>query len=157
MDSDFEDDDGDKPTNGDSQSDKNGLELAFGPTPGHSRETTSAAKSANATPTLGAAKGNGRGRGGAATKRTRDDDDDEGEDDEVEQKPSKKPAVKKVSNNGDGPAYLTADDGDGADPDHDSTPYCICSQASYGEMIGCDNDECHIEWVSRLFSKYIES
>jgi hypothetical protein len=24
-------------------------------------------------------------------------------------------------------------------------------------MIGCDNDECHIEWVSRLFSKYIES
>ncbi|KAI6218274.1 Inhibitor of growth protein 3-like [Aphelenchoides besseyi] len=32
----------------------------------------------------------------------------------------------------------------------DETPaeptYCICEQVSYGNMIGCDNDECLIEW-----------
>ncbi|KAM7331830.1 hypothetical protein ACRRTK_008538 [Alexandromys fortis] len=24
--------------------------------------------------------------------------------------------------------------------------YCLCSQVSYGEMIGCDHDQCPIEW-----------
>ncbi|XP_076801115.1 inhibitor of growth protein 3-like isoform X2 [Clavelina lepadiformis] len=24
--------------------------------------------------------------------------------------------------------------------------YCICNQVSYGEMVGCDNDKCPIEW-----------
>lgn len=24
--------------------------------------------------------------------------------------------------------------------------YCLCDQVSFGEMIGCDNDECPIEW-----------
>ncbi|XP_066303997.1 inhibitor of growth protein 1-like [Branchiostoma lanceolatum] len=24
--------------------------------------------------------------------------------------------------------------------------YCLCNQVSYGEMIGCDNEECEIEW-----------
>lgn len=24
--------------------------------------------------------------------------------------------------------------------------YCICHQVSYGEMVGCDNDNCQIEW-----------
>lgn len=24
--------------------------------------------------------------------------------------------------------------------------YCICNQVSYGEMVGCDNDDCPIEW-----------
>lgn len=28
---------------------------------------------------------------------------------------------------------------------HEPT-YCLCSQVSYGEMIGCDNAECSIEW-----------
>ena len=35
-------------------------------------------------------------------------------------------------------------DGDG---ESDDRPYCICQQKSYGEMIGCDNDECPYEWV----------
>lgn len=24
--------------------------------------------------------------------------------------------------------------------------YCLCNQISYGEMVGCDNDKCTIEW-----------
>ncbi|KAL3880450.1 hypothetical protein ACJMK2_032687 [Sinanodonta woodiana] len=30
--------------------------------------------------------------------------------------------------------------------DPDEPTYCICEQVSYGEMIGCDNDACAIEW-----------
>lgn len=38
-------------------------------------------------------------------------------------------------------------DGDG-DGDADSTLYCYCQKTSFGEMIGCDNESCEIEWVS---------
>jgi len=24
--------------------------------------------------------------------------------------------------------------------------YCVCGQASYGQMIACDNEDCEIEW-----------
>jgi len=30
--------------------------------------------------------------------------------------------------------------------DPDEPTYCSCRQISYGEMIGCDNDDCPIEW-----------
>jgi hypothetical protein len=30
----------------------------------------------------------------------------------------------------------------------DDTLYCICRKVSHGEMIGCDNENCEIEWVS---------
>ncbi|CAG2248616.1 inhibitor of growth protein 1-like [Mytilus galloprovincialis] len=30
--------------------------------------------------------------------------------------------------------------------DPDEPTYCLCNQVSYGEMIGCDNDLCVIEW-----------
>ncbi|ESO93661.1 hypothetical protein LOTGIDRAFT_182053, partial [Lottia gigantea] len=30
--------------------------------------------------------------------------------------------------------------------DPDEPRYCLCDQVSYGEMIGCDNDKCEIEW-----------
>ncbi|XP_047226950.1 inhibitor of growth protein 1 [Girardinichthys multiradiatus] len=30
--------------------------------------------------------------------------------------------------------------------DPDEPTYCLCEQVSYGEMIGCDNDVCPIEW-----------
>jgi chromatin modification-related protein YNG2 len=33
----------------------------------------------------------------------------------------------------------------------DDTVYCTCGQQSHGEMIGCDNDNCPIQWVSFLF------
>ncbi len=40
---------------------------------------------------------------------------------------------------------------------HDATPdavgidpneptYCICNRVSYGAMIGCDNEDCNVEW-----------
>jgi len=35
-------------------------------------------------------------------------------------------------------------DTDTIDPDEPT--YCLCDQISYGEMIGCDNDLCPIEW-----------
>jgi inhibitor of growth protein 4 len=30
--------------------------------------------------------------------------------------------------------------------DPNEPTYCICHQVSYGEMIGCDNNDCTIEW-----------
>lgn len=33
----------------------------------------------------------------------------------------------------------------------DEGPYCFCGKGSYGEMIGCDNDDCDLEWVRLLF------
>ncbi|EDV26333.1 uncharacterized protein TRIADDRAFT_37327 [Trichoplax adhaerens] len=30
--------------------------------------------------------------------------------------------------------------------DPDEPTYCLCGQVSFGEMIGCDNDDCPIEW-----------
>jgi hypothetical protein len=30
--------------------------------------------------------------------------------------------------------------------DPNEPTYCICQQVSYGEMIGCDNPDCPIEW-----------
>ncbi|WWC70930.1 uncharacterized protein I206_104882 [Kwoniella pini CBS 10737] len=35
---------------------------------------------------------------------------------------------------------------DGSETETDDTLYCICQQKSYGEMIGCDNDRCQLEW-----------
>lgn len=32
------------------------------------------------------------------------------------------------------------------EPDPDEPRYCLCDQVSYGEMIGCDNENCPIEW-----------
>ncbi|KAL9230165.1 hypothetical protein vseg_005552 [Gypsophila vaccaria] len=30
--------------------------------------------------------------------------------------------------------------------DPNEPTYCVCNQVSYGEMVGCDNSECRIEW-----------
>merc|ERR1712156_779075 len=30
--------------------------------------------------------------------------------------------------------------------DPNEPTYCLCQQVSYGEMIGCDNQDCPIEW-----------
>ena len=30
--------------------------------------------------------------------------------------------------------------------DPNEPTYCLCGQVSYGEMIGCDNQDCPIEW-----------
>jgi len=30
--------------------------------------------------------------------------------------------------------------------DPNEPTYCLCKRVSYGEMIGCDNEECPVEW-----------
>lgn len=39
-------------------------------------------------------------------------------------------------------------DGELADPDEKT--YCYCGQVSFGQMVGCDGDDCEKEWVSLL-------
>merc|ERR1712168_1343067 len=34
----------------------------------------------------------------------------------------------------------------GAEIDPNEPTYCLCDQVSFGEMIGCDNDDCEMEW-----------
>lgn len=84
------------------------------------------------------------------TKRGHDDDDDEEEDDE-DVPPAKRVTAKKVATAATGAAgYDSADLGDdgAVENDLDSKVYCTCRQVSFGEMIGCDDDDCEIEWVS---------
>lgn len=47
-----------------------------------------------------------------------------------------------------------AGEGDG---EVDDTLYCTCQRKSYGEMIGCDNDDCQFEWVSANSLEEVES
>lgn len=63
---------------------------------------------------------------------------------------SKKPAAKRKQQ-----ARKVNDKGDNSDQDvdlsnididPDEPTYCLCDQVSYGDMIGCDNDLCPIEW-----------
>ncbi|CAH1782755.1 unnamed protein product [Owenia fusiformis] len=43
---------------------------------------------------------------------------------------------------------LTEDTSNSGDWQYDPNEprYCICNQVSYGDMVGCDNDDCTIEW-----------
>ncbi len=50
-----------------------------------------------------------------------------------------------------GPALFQQLAGGGADVmdmpvDPNEPTYCLCHQVSYGEMVGCDNSDCPIEW-----------
>lgn len=125
-------------------------------------------RSANATPTLASAtvlndKGAGAGaRGGrmrAGMKRPRADDEDEDEsepEDEDVKPPTKrngggKKTTANAANSNAQAQDLDVIDTDPMDGEVDSKVYCTCRQVSYGEMIGCDDDECEIEWVSGCF------
>jgi len=149
---DYADSDDDADTDGgnapEGSNDKNGLELALGETSNHSRESTSGGKTANATPTVAATKGHGRGgRAGGSNKRPLDPDGYSLPSSDEEVRKWKQPPTKKPK--GTVATAHIAPDGDGdADVDQDASPYCICHGPSYGEMIGCDNDHCEIEWVS---------
>ena len=70
----------------------------------------------------------------------KDDDDDTGEygsgADEEEIKKTK---------------HLNDDDDDSSEykpdtEDEDTREYCFCHTLSYGEMVGCENDQCPYEW-----------
>ncbi|KAF5322003.1 hypothetical protein D9619_000693 [Psilocybe cf. subviscida] len=37
-------------------------------------------------------------------------------------------------------------EGEAEDAEDDTTPYCFCQKPSYGDMIGCDNEDCPYQW-----------
>lgn len=41
-----------------------------------------------------------------------------------------------------------ADGGDGDGEGDDNKRYCVCNGVSYGDMIGCDDENCDKQWVS---------
>lgn len=49
------------------------------------------------------------------------------------------------------PAHLTDSEAASTVPalgdDADERRYCFCNNVSYGDMIGCDGDDCEREWV----------
>lgn len=98
-------------------------------------------------PTNGRRAGNGRG-----IKRSRLDEEEDGDSelDEEDGRPIAKRGLPKKETQV--PHYYEMDNGDaegGGDGELDSRVYCTCRQVSYGEMIGCDDDDCEIEWVSK--------
>ena len=32
------------------------------------------------------------------------------------------------------------------DDEEDQQLYCTCQRVSFGDMVGCDNDDCHYQW-----------
>lgn len=45
------------------------------------------------------------------------------------------------------PSYEDMENGQaGGDNDGDEARYCYCNGVSYGQMIGCDDDQCQREW-----------
>jgi hypothetical protein len=47
----------------------------------------------------------------------------------------------------DGASSMQGDDeGELADEDADEPRYCYCNEVSYGEMVGCDAENCEREW-----------
>lgn len=147
-----------------------GLGIDFGAAGGHSRESTTGRASAQAKPTIAHAQvagtkesgrsrqrsGNGNGSGAAGSKRQREEMEDEGEselDEEDRPKKGNGAAGSGAASAGgagaggkQGAAVPDGELGEGGDPDLEV--YCVCRQVGYGEMIGCDEDTCEIEWVS---------
>jgi len=58
--------------------------------------------------------------------------------------PGKRGSKKVIDNKRD--RSISPPDLSHVDIDPDEPTYCLCDQVSYGEMIGCDNDLCPIEW-----------
>lgn len=54
------------------------------------------------------------------------------------------------------PATIAGDgvDGDGEADNDDNKTYCYCENVSYGEMIGCDGDQCTREWVCHVYLSF---
>ena len=112
-------------------------------------------RSANATPVfantsiMGSEKArSSRVRTGIKRPHNEDEADDESgqEEEEARPIPKRNGSPKKSSQAYD--SMIIDPEGGGADGEFDSKVYCTCRQVSYGEMIGCDDDDCDIEWVS---------
>ena len=72
------------------------------------------------------------------------------QEEEERPKKKKKRKAKKEKSGGGGGGGAGGGGGEKSpvDPpiDPDEPTYCLCERVSYGEMIGCDNDSCQIEW-----------
>lgn len=44
------------------------------------------------------------------------------------------------------PGTAASSEDDDEEGEEDNTLYCFCQRASFGEMIGCDNDNCEFQW-----------
>ncbi|WVW81932.1 hypothetical protein I302_103935 [Kwoniella bestiolae CBS 10118] len=127
----------------------------------------SGSKSGNATPSNNGNNKNGsKTKVSAGTKRSHDEQDDSDDpiDEEYNQPPASLSRVSSAvkSNTSGGAKKKTSTNSTSANAaydvktvDHDnfavndevdSKVYCFCGQVSYGEMIGCDDDDCEIEW-----------
>lgn len=42
--------------------------------------------------------------------------------------------------------HASSDEDDDEEGEEDNALYCLCQRASFGEMIGCDNDNCEFQW-----------
>ena len=91
-----------------------------------------------------------RNNRGVKRSRAEDEEDEESIDDQADGRP----AAKRV---GSGKKDVQTADlvdlysggAEVADGEQDVL-YCTCRQVSYGEMIGCDDDDCEFEWVSTV-------
>lgn len=90
----------------------------------------------------------GSREGSTAKKRSRKRGrDDEASDEEEEEEPPRKNGKKNTA--AAAQAYEEVEpegDATAGENELDSKVYCTCRQVSYGEMIGCDDDDCEIEW-----------
>ncbi|XP_037083466.1 LOW QUALITY PROTEIN: inhibitor of growth protein 4-like [Pollicipes pollicipes] len=74
-------------------------------------------------------------------RRGSDDDDDDDDDSPPQKKRAKKAAASQLALPITHPSDVLDMPVDPNEP-----TYCLCHQVSYGEMIGCDNLDCPIEW-----------
>ncbi|EPQ29512.1 uncharacterized protein PFL1_02731 [Pseudozyma flocculosa PF-1] len=103
----------------------------LGPTPNKKRKTAGGTGSA--------ANGSSSAQGGSKVARTGSSSGAKAEDDGWPRSNSN------AGSRGASPAASSATGGAGND-DADERRYCFCNNVSYGDMIGCDDDDCEREW-----------
>lgn len=98
-----------------------------------------------------------RGRGGNAHASASEDEEDDSEGGSNAGGISGRPArvaraPRSVHGNQDMDVGLLAQPTTAIGEDADERRYCVCNNVSYGDMIGCDDDDCLREWVSAEMS-----
>ncbi|KAK4686212.1 hypothetical protein P7C73_g3914, partial [Tremellales sp. Uapishka_1] len=108
-----------------------------------SREGSAVGRSQHATPVIGGPEKARAARIRGLGKRSRQDEDDD-EESEEEDREDRPPAAKRTTKKAD--PDVVEHESSFQDTEVDTQVYCTCKQVSFGEMIGCDNDDCEIEW-----------
>ncbi|CDZ97835.1 inhibitor of growth protein amino-terminal histone-binding protein [Phaffia rhodozyma] len=86
---------------------------------------------------------NGQPGANKASKRKRKSTQAQSDEDEYPSANASRPQVVVEDMGGEEDAVGEEEEEDGGD---DDTLYCYCKQKSHGEMVGCDNEKCAIEW-----------